>query len=305
MLLTQAGDRSMPAPIRPRRSVLYVPGANARALDKARSLGADGFIFDLEDAVAPDAKDLARDQVIQAVTAGGYGGREILLRVNSLTTEWGHTDLAAAANLAIDGVLLPKVESANMVHEAIAVLTDAGTAAPAIIWCMLETPLGVLRAEEIAKASPRVGGMIMGTSDLANDLHAATVPGRAPLLPALAHCLLVARAHGLPLLDGVHLDLADDAAFLAECRQGQELGFDGKTLIHPKTIPPANQVFAPSPEQVDWSRRIILAHARADAAGKGIVLVDGKLIENLHVANAHRIVTLAETIAALEGSPSA
>jgi citrate lyase subunit beta / citryl-CoA lyase len=295
----------MPAPIRPRRSVLYVPGANARALDKARGLDADGFIFDLEDAVAPDAKDRARQQVAQAVSACGYGGREILVRVNGPTTEWGQDDIATAARLAIDGVLLPKVESAGAIHEALAALTNAGAPEHLMIWSMLETPLGVLRAEEIATASPRLGGMIMGTSDLANDLRAASVPGRAPLLPALGHCLLVARAFGLPLLDGVHLDLANDEAFLAECRQGQELGFDGKTLIHPKTIPPANQIFAPSPEQVAWSRRIILAHAEATEAGKGIVLVDGTLIENLHVASAHRIVALADAIAALKGSAPA
>jgi citrate lyase subunit beta / citryl-CoA lyase len=295
----------MPAPIRPRRSVLYVPGANARALDKARGLAADGFIFDLEDAVAPDAKDRARDQVVQAVREGGYGGREILLRVNGPATEWGHADLAAAVSIPVDGILLPKVESPNTIHDVLAVPTDAGAPEHLMIWCMLETPLGVLRAEAIATANPRLGGMIMGTSDLANDLRAAAVPGRAPLLPALGHCLLVARAFGLPLLDGVHLDLADDAAFLAECRQGQELGFDGKTLIHPKTIAPANQVFAPSAEQIAWSRRVILAHAEAVAAGKGIVLVDGKLIENLHVASAHRIVALADAIAARDGSAPA
>ena len=277
-----------------------MPGSNRRALEKARGLAADGCIFDLEDAVAPDAKVLARDQVTAAVAAGGYGRREILVRINGLTTAWGQADLANAAGMAIDGVVLPKVESAATVQQAEATLVAAGASAGCLIWCMLETPLGVLRAEEIASSSRRVGGLIMGTSDLTNDLGAQHVRDRTPLLAALGHCLLVARAFGLPILDGVHLDLADDEGFLAECRQGRALGFDGKTLIHPKTIAAANEVFAPSPEEVGWSRRIILAHAEAVAAGKGLLLVDGRLIENLHVENAHRVVALADGIAELE-----
>jgi citrate lyase subunit beta / citryl-CoA lyase len=290
----------MPAAVRPRRSILFMPGSNRRALEKARELAADGCIFDLEDAVAPDAKVLARDQVAAAVAAGGYGRREILVRTNGLTTIWGEADLAAAAGMAIDGVVLPKVENAATVQRAEATLVAAGASEGCLIWCMLETPLGVLRAEEIASSSRRVGGLIMGTSDLTKDLGARPVPDRSPLLAALGHCLLAARAFGLTILDGVHLDLADDEGFLAECRQGRALGFDGKTLIHPKTIAAANEVFAPSPKEVEWSRRIILAHGEAVAAGKGLLLVDGKLIENLHVENAHRVVALADGIAELE-----
>jgi len=292
----------MPASIRPRRSILFMPGSSRRALEKARGLGADGCIFDLEDAVAPDAKVLAREQVTAAVAAGGYGRREIMVRINGLTTAWGQADLAATTGMAIDGVVLPKVESAATVHLAEATLVAAGASAGCLIWCMLETPLGVLHAQEIASSSQSVGGLIMGTSDLTKDLAAQHVRDRSPLLAALGHCLLAARAFGLPILDGVHLDLADDEGFVAECRQGRALGFDGKTLIHPKTIAAANEVFAPSPEEVEWSRRIIQAHGEAVAAGKGLLLVDGKLIENLHVERAHRVVALADGIVELESA---
>jgi citrate lyase subunit beta/citryl-CoA lyase len=293
----------MTATARPRRSMLYMPGSNARALDKARGLAADALIFDLEDAVAPDAKTPARDQVGAAMRQGGYGSRELLVRVNGLATEWGRADLRAAAAMAIDGVLLPKVESAATVREAEAILVEAGAPDRLAIWCMMETPLGMLHAEAIAGAAPRLGGLVMGTSDLAKDLHAAHTRDRLPLLTALGLCLLAARAHGLAIADGVHLDLADDTGFAASCRQGRELGFDGKTLIHPKTIATANQVFAPSPDEIAWARRIIAAHGDAVAGGKGIVLVDGKLIENLHVDSARQLVALADQIAALESAP--
>lgn len=290
----------MPAPPRPRRSVLYMPGSNPRALAKARGLAADGLIFDLEDAVAPDAKEGAREAVAAALAAGGYGGRELFLRVNGRETPWGETDLAFAARQPVDTVLLPKVESAEDVRRAEATLDAAGAPAALAIWCMMETPLGMLHAEAIAAASPRLGGLVMGTSDLAKDLHAHHTPGRLPMLTSLGLCLLAARAYGLAILDGVHLDLGDNEGFLAACRQGRELGFDGKTLIHPKTIAAANAVFAPSPDEIAWSRRVIEAHAAAVAAGKGVVLLDGRLIENLHVENARRTVELAERIAALE-----
>jgi len=290
----------MPAPPRPRRSVLYMPGSNPRALEKARGLAADGLIFDLEDAVAPDAKVAARHGVAQALAAGGYGGRELFLRVNALTTEWGRADLIAAARMPIDAVLLPKVECAESVLQAEAWLGEARAPEDLSIWCMMETPRGILRAAEIASASQRVGGLVMGTSDLAKDLQARHTRERLPLLTSLGLCLLAARAHGVAILDGVHLDLADDEGFLEVCRQGRDLGFDGKTLIHPKTIATANAVFAPSAEEVAWSRRVIAAHGEAAEAGKGVVLVDGKLIENLHVESAHRLVALADAIAALE-----
>jgi citrate lyase subunit beta/citryl-CoA lyase len=286
----------MPVPVRPRRSVLYLPGANSRALEKSRGLDADGLIFDLEDAVAPDAKAAAREAVVAAVSAGGYGQRELLVRVNALGTAWGEDDLAAASGLAIDGVLLPKVESADAVRAVEAMLVARGVGDRLAIWCMTETPLGVLRVAEIAAASTRIGGLVMGTSDLANDLRAQATADRMPLLTSLGLCLLAARAFDLAILDGVHLDLADDEGFARSCRQGRELGFDGKTLIHPKTIAVANAAFAPSPEEIAWSRRVIAAHDLAVQEGKGIVLVDGKLIENLHVANACRLVALAAAI---------
>ena len=289
---------------RPRRSVLYMPGSNARALEKARTLAADGLILDLEDAVAPDAKDVARTQVVEAVKAGGYGGRELLVRVNGLNTPWFHADVAAAATSGADAILIPKVESADAVRQVEAIMDAAGAPQSMAIWCMMETPRGILKAEEIAASTPRMGGFVMGTSDLAKDLHCAHTPMRLPMITSLGLCLLAARAYGLAVLDGVYLDLSDDAGFEASCVQGLELGFDGKTLIHPKTIDAANRVFAPSEKEIEWSKKIIAAHAEAAAEGKGVVVVDGKLVENLHVENAKRIVRLAEQIAALEADLS-
>lgn len=287
----------MTAVHRPRRSVLYMPGSNPRALDKARSLPADGLIFDLEDAVAPEAKPTARQLVVQTLQAGGYGQREILLRVNGLATEWGRADLIAAATAGADGVLLPKIDSGEMVRDAEAILAAAGAPPQLALWCMMETPLGILRAEAICQSSGRLAGLVMGTSDLAKDLHAAHTPLRLPLMVALGHCLLAARAFGLAILDGVHLDLEDEEGFRLACQQGVELGFDGKTLIHPKTIAAANEIFAPSSAEIAWSRKIIAAHKTAAASGAGVVVVEGKLVENLHVRNAERLVALAEQIA--------
>jgi citrate lyase subunit beta / citryl-CoA lyase len=291
----------MPARVRPRRSVLYMPGSNARALEKAKSLPADGLILDLEDAVAPDAKASARDQVREAIQAGGYGPREVIVRVNGLVTPWGHADLEAAATADADAVLLPKVESADAVRQALAVLDGAGGPADLPLWCMMETPRAMLRAEEIASASPRVAALVMGTSDLAMELHAAHTALRLPMITALGLCLLAARAHGLAILDGVFLDLQDEEGFAAACRQGAELGFDGKTLIHPRQIEAANRAFAPGEEEIARARRIIEAHEAAAREGKGVVVVDGRLVENLHVAEARRQVDLAEMIAAQSG----
>jgi len=279
-----------------------MPGSNARALEKGRSLPADGLILDLEDAVAPDAKELARGQVCEAVATGGYGRRELVIRTNGLDSPWGPDDLAAAATSGADAVLLPKVESARMVADAIAALSAAGAPDTLDIWCMMETPKGMLRADEVAGADARVACLVMGTSDLAKDLHAAHTRERLPMLTSLGLCLLAARAHGVAILDGVHLDLADDEGFVYSCRQGVELGFDGKTLIHPKTIAAANQAFAPSDDEIAWSRKIIDAHAEAEAEGKGVVLVDGRLIENLHVEAARRQVAQAEAIAEMEAA---
>lgn len=283
---------------RPRRSVLYMPGSNTRALEKARTLAADGLILDLEDAVAPDAKVEARANVVAA--AGSYGQREVLIRVNGLNTAWGHDDIAAAATSDAHGILLPKVESADAVRMAEAIMVNAGARPDMAIWCMMETPLGILHAEEIAAASPRMGGFVMGTSDLAKDLHAEHTAMRLPFVTSLGLCMLAARAYGLAILDGVYLNLTDDEGFAAACAQGREFGFDGKTLIHPKTIDAANTAFAPSEAEVAWSRKIIDAHAAATAEGKGVVVVDGKLVENLHVVNARRLVALADQIETLK-----
>jgi len=277
--------------------MLYMPGSNARALEKGKGLPADALILDLEDAVAPDAKSTAREQVVAATREGGYGYRELLIRTNPLSSPWGYEDLRAAAKSGADAVLLPKVESASMVHEALAVLDSAGAPTDLAVWCMMETPRGILRAEEIADSSSRLGGLVMGTSDLTKDLHARHTPDRLPMLPSLGICLLAARAAGVAIIDGVFLDLGDADGFAASCVQGVELGFDGKTLIHPKQLSPANEAFAPSTEEVAWSRKIIGAFEEATAEGKGVVLVDGKLIENLHVENAQRLVALADAIA--------
>ncbi len=290
----------MVATTRPRRSMLYMPGSNPRALEKGRSLAADALILDLEDAVAPEVKQEARRQILASLAQGGYGKREVLVRVNALASPWGHDDLTEMATSGVDAILLPKVESTDAVRQAEAELVSAGAPASLAIWCMIETPLGVLHAEAIAASSPRLAGFIMGTSDLAKDLRCLHTPERLPLLGSLSLCILAARAYGLAILDGVHLDLDDDAGFAGSCRQGVELGFDGKTLIHPKTIAVANRTFAPTPEDVEWSSRIIEAHRQALADGKGIVVVNGKLIESLHVENAERIVALADMINELE-----
>jgi citrate lyase subunit beta/citryl-CoA lyase len=274
-----------------------MPGSNGRALEKAKTLAADGLIFDLEDAVAPDAKAAARQQVCEAVRTGGYGRRELIVRVNGLATLWGREDLAAVASCGADAVLLPKVESAALVRQTWDRLTASGAQEHLAIWCMLETPLGILHAEEIAASHPQVAALVMGTSDLVKDLHARHTRERLPLLTSLGLCVLAARAYGLAALDGVHLDLEDAAGFAAACHQAVALGFDGKTLIHPKTIATANTIFSPAPAEVAWARTIMAAHAQAMAAGRGVVLVEGKLIENLHVEEARRIVTLADAIA--------
>ncbi len=285
------------APIRPRRSILYMPAANARALEKAQTLDADGFIFDLEDAVAPDAKENARRQLHEALARFDYRGRERVVRVNGLDTRWAADDLRMAAASSADAVLIPKVESPATLHAAEAALAAAGAPPGQALWAMMETPRGFLRADAIAGATPRLACLAMGTSDLAQELRARHTPDRVALLPSLGLGLLAARAHGLAALDGVHLDLADDAGFADACRQALVLGFDGKTLIHPKTIAVANATFAPTAESVVWARRITAAHAEAEAAGKGVVLVDGRLIENLHVAEARRVLALADAIA--------
>ena len=292
----------MAATFRPRRSVLYMPGSNARAQEKAKTLPADAIILDLEDAVAPDAKAAAREIVCNSVQQGGYGGRELIIRVNGLDTPWGAEDIRAAVSVQPDAILVPKVESAEMVHKVESLMEANGALATTAIWCMIETPRGVLRVADIAAASNRLGALIMGTSDLVKDVHARHTPMRLPMLTSLSLCILAARAEGLAILDGVYLDLQDTEGFRNACVQGLELGFDGKTLIHPSQVEPTNDVYAPDAAEVDLSYRIIEAFAAAEKEGKGVVVVDGKLVENLHVENAKRLVALAEAIKLLQGA---
>jgi citrate lyase subunit beta/citryl-CoA lyase len=273
-----------------------MPASNARALEKAQALDADGFIFDLEDAVAPDAKPGARDQLASALARFDYRGRERVVRVNGAGTPWIDDDIRMAAASGAEAVLLPKVESAQDLLEAEQALAAAGAPDGMALWAMMETPRAFLRADEIAGATPRLACLAMGTSDLAQELRALHTPDRIAFLPSLGLGLLAARAHGLAALDGVHLDLADDAGLEAACRQALVMGFDGKTLIHPKTIATANAVFAPSAERIAWAGRVVEAHAAAESAGHGVVLMDGRLIENLHVAEARRLLALAEAI---------
>ena len=285
---------------RPRRSALYVPAANARALEKIPGIDADVVLVDLEDAVAPAAKEGARSTALAAIRRG-LGRAEVVLRVNGAGTPWGAADLAAAATSGADAVLLPKVEGAESVREAERMLVAAGAPASLALWAMIETPAGVLRVAEVAAATPRLACLVAGTSDLVKDLRARHTPGRMEVLVSLSLVVLAARASGLAALDGVHLDLSDDAGFEAACRQGRDLGFDGKTLIHPRTVDAANAAFTPSEEEMERARRIIEAHAVAEAEGKGVVVVDGRLVESLHVAEARRVVALSAAIAARRG----
>ena len=275
-----------------------MPASNGRAMVKSRGLPADVLIFDLEDAVAPDRKVAARHELCAALAAGGYGRRELVIRVNGLATPWARDDIAAAAGTAADAILLPKVDGPAAVQAAAEILYGAGAPKEMAIWCMLETPLGILRAEAVA-AHPAVACLVAGTADLATDLHAQPTPDRAAFVTSLGHCLLAARAHGRAALDGVFMDLRDDAGFHAECRHGRTLGFDGKSLIHPKQIDPANRVFGPSDDEVAEANRIIDTHAAATRAGYGLTVIDGRLIEVLHVANARRVAALAAAIRAL------
>ena len=285
---------------RPRRSALYVPGSNPRALEKIPGLDADVVIVDLEDAVAPSAKEEARRGAVAALRAG-LGRAEIVLRVNGAGTPWHADDLVAAARSGAHAVLLPKVEDAHTVRAAVAALDAAGGPPDLPVWAMVETPLGVLRVAEVAASTPRLACLVAGTSDLVKDLRARHTPGRIEVLASLSAIVLAARAFGLAALDGVHLDLADDAGLAASCRQGRDLGFDGKTLIHPRTLEAANREFTPGDEELARARRVIEAHAAAAAEGKGVVVVDGRLVENLHVAEARRVVALAAAIAARRG----
>ena len=287
---------------RPRRSALYLPGNKGRALEKGKTLPADVLMFDLEDAVGPDAKADSRVRVCDAIASGGYRPREIVVRINGLGTDWHDDDLAAVAASAADGVLVPKVESGEQVRALAAALDRMGAPPSLRLWAMIETPGSFLRAEEIASASDRLAALVIGTNDLVNDLHAVHVPGRAPVVPALALAVLGARAAGKDVLDGVFNDITDEAGFRAEARQGREMGFDGKTLIHPSQIAPANDLFGPSAEELAGARKVVAAYERAEASGDSVITVDGRMIESLHVRNAQRVLALADLISEREGS---
>ena len=279
---------------RPRRSVLYMPGANERALEKAKAIPADTLILDLEDAVAPDAKVAARERVCRAVQSGEYGARELTIRVNGLDTRWHADDLRAVAAAGPAAVVVPKIGSAEEVHAVEQALKSAGAPDHTMIWAMVETPAAMFRAQQIAASSPRLTVLVMGTNDLAKELHAEHVPGRAPLLAGLGLALLAARAEGKVILDGVYNDVKDLPGFEAECVQGRQFGFDGKTLIHPAQVEPCNRIFAPTPAQIEESRAILAAWDLALAEGRGVATVNGRMIENLHVETARRTLAFAQ-----------
>mgnify|MGYP001554276538 FL=1 len=288
--------------IRPRRSLLYMPGSNPRALEKARSLPADGLILDMEDAVAPDAKQLAREQIAAALEEGGYGHRELLVRINALSTEWGLDDVKAicAAGTAPHAVLIPKISTPADVIEAVEAFEAAGCPDSVDMWIMAETPLCILNISDIAAAHPRLRGIVMGTSDLSKDTRVRHTPDRIGFITALNMCVYAARAHGLDIIDGVQLDLEDDEALAASCEQGRDLGFDGKSLIHPRQIGAANAAFGPDQAEVDSAGQIIAGFEAAEREGKAVVVVNGRLVENLHVEEARRLLALADAIAAYD-----
>jgi citrate lyase subunit beta/citryl-CoA lyase len=287
--------------VRPRRSVLYMPGSNARALEKARELPADCLILDLEDAVAPEAKAQARDAIHRALKNGGFGDREVLVRINALDTRWWVDDLQAVAEARPDAVLVPKVSDPHQLQDLAARIVDMGTDPHIRVWAMMETPLAMLRVGEIAAAAldseTRLSGFVMGTNDLAKDTRARIVPGRAPMLPWLMNCVAAARAFGLDILDGVYNDLGNAEGFAQECAQARELGFDGKTLIHPRQIEPCNAAFSPAPEEVEAARKIIAAFDLPENAGKGVIQIEGRMVERLHAEMARQTVAIADMIA--------
>ena len=283
---------------RPRRSVLYMPAANERALEKAKDIQADALIFDLEDAVAPDSKEIAREQACAAAASSEYGNRDLTIRCNGLDTPWGKDDLLAAAAAGPAAVVIPKVDGSSYLDEISELLNQGGAPSSTQIWAMVETPIGILHVEEIARHE-RTSVMVMGTNDMAKELRASITADRQALLPYLAMCLLSARAAGVAILDGVYNDIKDESGFKDVCVQGAEMGFDGKTLIHPNQVAPTNEIFSPSLDELDFHRRIIEEFEAAEKDGRGVLTVDGKMIENLHVDEARRALAVADAIAAL------
>ena len=287
--------------VRPRRSVLYMPGSNARAIEKAKTLAADALILDLEDAVAPEAKADARRQVCEAVGAGGFGRRELFVRINAADTPWGGDDLAATVQASPDAILVPKVSSFEDLARIGERLGALGAASNTRVWAMMETPLAILNAKEIAAAarepSTRLAGFVMGTNDLAKDTRARILPGRVPMLAWLMTCIAAARSFGLDIIDGVFNDIGDQQGFARECLEARDLGFDGKTLIHPSQIEPCNAAFSPSTGEVESARKIIAAFELSENRDKGVVRIDGRMVERLHAEMARRIVAIADAIA--------
>jgi citrate lyase subunit beta / citryl-CoA lyase len=287
--------------IRPRRSVLYMPGSNARALEKARTLPVDGVILDLEDSVAPEAKEAARHRVVDAVKARGFGHREVLIRINGLDTEWGAADLTAAAAVAPDAILVPKISTPGQLEMIGQRLFDTRTDLRTRIWVMIETPLAVLNAAAIAAGAKdsetRLSGFVMGTNDLAKETRARIVPGRAPMLPWLATCIAAARIYGIDILDGVYNDIGNAQGFADECREARDLGFDGKTLIHPSQIDACNAAFSPTAKQMAEARKIIAAFDAPENQDKGVVALDGRMVERMHADMARRTLAIAQAIA--------
>lgn len=279
----------MPSIARPLRSVLYIPGSKPRALDKARGLSADAIIFDLEDAVIPEEKAAARDTLRDALAQGGYGARMKIVRINGLDTEWGADDASAAARMGADAILLPKVDGPEDLDALAQITGDAA------LWAMMETPIGMLNAAAIA-SHPKLQGMVMGTNDLNKDLQTRTRADRLPLMTGLGLCVLAGKAHGIALIDGVYNAFKDDAGLRVECDQGRDMGFDGKTLIHPAQLDVANAAFSPSEEEIELARRQIAAFEECEATGQGVAVVDGKIVENLHVATAREILAKADAI---------
>jgi citrate lyase subunit beta / citryl-CoA lyase len=288
---------------RPRRSVLYMPGSNPRAIEKARNLAADAVILDLEDSVAPEAKDAAREQVAAAVREGGFGGREVVIRINGPDSPWGREDLAAAAAAKPDAILLPKVDGPGAVMHVARELREAGASDAIRLWAMMETPMAILHAGSIAAVAADPGSrlevLVMGLNDLAKETRARFVPGRGSMTAWLALCVAAARAHGVDILDGVYNDIADLSGFEAECVQGRDMGLDGKTLIHPSQIAGANAAFAPSDQEIDHAQKIIAAFSQPENAGKGAIQLGGRMVERLHAEIARRTLSIAEGIAAL------
>ncbi|MGA8257746.1 MAG: CoA ester lyase [Nocardioides sp.] len=283
----------------PLRSVLYMPSSNERALEKAKSIACDGLILDLEDAVAPDAKPAARETACVAASSGEYGRRTVTIRVNGIGTQWHDADIAAASAAGPAAIVVPKVNSAAEVQQLVAAMERAGAPDHTKLWAMIETPVAILDALSIARASERLSVLVMGTNDLVKELYAEHVPGRAPILPSLHTALLAARAAGIAIVDGVYNDVKNLDGFIAECDQGRQMGFDGKTLIHPGQVDGANTAFAPSEQAVDDARGLI--QAWEDGKGSGVVTYNGKMVENLHVESAERTLSIHEAISALEG----